>query len=204
MSLKNLFVLLFLGVFTQGFTQSKPQLATKIEQLSKRVLKTIHSEDVFLNTGKSSVSTADYSAIKRIVMGNGFPTISMVGKENSHKFWMMVQLCDFDIQFQVAVLKQMGRADRKGDILKEDYAMLTDRTRVNRKIPQLYGTQYVMNDFGDVTLYPIHDESHVNDRRKSLNLVKLSDSEEKVKKTIVQSQKSQANQGSNKFNDRID
>lgn len=181
MKLKNILLLLSILLATQGFAQSKATLAKKIETLSSKVLKSVHTEDVFLKTGKSTISEADHQEIKKIVMGNGFPTISMVGRENSHKFWMLVQLCDHDIQLQVAVLKQMGRADRKGDIIKEDFAMLTDRTRLNRDLPQLYGTQYVVNDFGDVQLYRVHDMRNVNERRKSLSLSKLAEAEAKVK-----------------------
>ncbi len=189
MNFKNLFLFVLIGLSSQTFAQTKPKLATQIEQLANKVISTIHTEDVFLQSGKSVISTDDLKAIKKIVMGNGFPTISMVGKENSHKFWMMVQLCDSDLQFQVAVLKQMDRANRKSDVIKEDYAMLTDRTRVNRKIPQLYGTQYFMNDFGDLTLCPVHDEIHINERRKTLRLSKISEAETKVKDVIANSTK---------------
>ncbi len=194
MNLKNLLVLTLICFSTQAFSQTNPKLAEKIETLSVKVMSSIQSEDVFLNTGKSLISTANYQSLKKIVMSNGFPTISMVGKENSHKFWMMVQLCDFDIQFQVAVLKQMGRASRNGDIIKEDYAMLTDRTRVNRKLKQLYGTQYFINDFGDVALYPVHDMTNVNERRKSLNLEKIEKVETKVKETLTRKGGNQSGQ----------
>ena len=185
MNLKNLLLLVLVCLSTQIFAQSKPELAEKIEKLANEVIQNIHSEDVFLKTGKSLIGTADYKEVKKIVMSYGFPTISMVGKENSHKFWMLVQLCDFDIQMQVAVLKQMGRLVRKGEVIKEDYAMLTDRTRMNRKIPQLYGTQYVFDHDGEVMLYEIHDMNNVNERRKTLNLSNLTDSKKEVKDTLT-------------------
>ncbi len=185
MKFKSIVLLFCLAICMESFAQTKPELAKKIETLAARVLQSIHSEDVFLKTGKTSIGKKDHEEIKKIVMSHGFPTISMVGKENSHKFWMLVQLCDHDIQLQVAVLKQMGRANRNGDIIKEDFAMLTDRTRLNRNIPQLYGTQYVINDFGDVQLYKVQDINHVNERRKTLNMTKLSESEAKVKSKVA-------------------
>lgn len=187
MNLKNLCLLVSLGLCVQLSAQTKPKLAAKIETLASKILKTVHTEDVFLNTGKSNISQKDHRALRTMIMQNGFPTIPMVGREASHKAWMMIQLCDFDLQFQKAVLEQMRRACRKGEVIREDFAMLTDRIRVNQEKPQLYGTQYFMNDFGDLILYPLYDEGNVNERRKSLRISKLSEAEAKVKDTIAKS-----------------
>lgn len=175
MKISHLLLFAMICISFQLKAQSKPELSVKIDQLAKNVMPYIHTEDVFMKTGKSLIGTADYKEIKKIVISHGFPTVSMVGKESSHKFWMMIQLCDFDHQMQMAVLKQMGTLLRKGDIIKEDYAMLTDRSRMNRNLPQLYGTQYVLDQDGEVMIYQIHDIENVNDRRKMLNLSKLED-----------------------------
>lgn len=184
MLLKNLLTLLVLSLTLSLNAQTKPDLAKKIESLAQKVIPNVNSEDVFIKSGKAGIGTAEYKMLKQIVMTNGFPTITKVGKEVSHKFWMMVQLCDHDIAFQIAILKQMGRAVRKGDVIKEDYAMLTDRTRMNRGVPQLYGTQYVYNDFGDLILYEVYDEQNINERRKTLSLSKINDAEKKVKAIV--------------------
>jgi uncharacterized protein DUF6624 len=168
----------------QSFAQSNPRLAKKIAELAEKVIPYVYTEDVFLKTGKSEIKSDEYTELKKIVMSNGFPTVSMVGKENSHKFWMMIQLCDFDNQLQAATLKQMRRLLRKGDIINEDYAMLTDRTRLNNGIPQLYGTQFVLDHDGVVMIYQIQDMENVNDRRKSLNLSKLEEVEKPVLDTF--------------------
>ncbi|MFT5168093.1 MAG: hypothetical protein ACI8P3_003332 [Saprospiraceae bacterium] len=185
MKVRNLLLLVFISLSIHSFAQNKPDLAKKIEQLAKKVVPYIHTEDVFLNTGRSLIATEDYNNVKKIVMSNGFPTINMVGKENSHKFWMLVQLCDFDIQMQLAVLKQMSRLVRKGEVIQEDFAMLTDRTRMNRGVAQLYGTQYVLDHDGVVMLFQIHDMNNVNDRRKSLGLSKLEQSPKPVIDTMT-------------------
>ncbi len=198
MKFKNVLLLALISLSIQSFAQSKPELSKKIDLLAKDIIQYVHSEDVFMKTGKSLIGTSDYKALKKIVMNNGFPTISMVGKESSHKFWMMVQLCDFDLQMQMVVLKQMGRLVRKGEVIKEDYAMLTDRTRMNRNLPQLYGTQYVLDHDGEVMVYQIQDMDNVNDRRKSMDMERLDDS----KKTVINTMAKKNTSENSNFDDR--
>ncbi len=180
-----LLFVLSLSFGVQSFAQQRPSLKTRIDNLADRILGSVDKDELFIKSDKTFINEQDHGLIKKIVMTNGFPTISMVGKETSHKFWMLVQLCDQDIQMQMAVSKHMSYLMRSGDVDKDDYAMLTDRARMNRGAPQLYGTQFVISDEGAVLLYQTHDLDNIDARRKSIGLSRYETYEEKIAPAIA-------------------
>lgn len=180
-----LLVCLSLSLGVQSFAQERAGLKTRIDKLANRILSNVDKDVLFIKSDHSYISEEDYKSIKKIIMTNGFPTISMVGKETSHQFWMLVQLCDQDPRMQMAVMKHMSYLMRSGDINKEDFAMLSDRARMNKELPQLYGTQFVISDGGTVLLHQTHDLDNIDVRRKSLGLTRFKDYEEKIAPAIA-------------------
>jgi hypothetical protein len=174
-----------LSIGVQSFAQQRTSLKVRIDELANRILDSIDKDDLFIKSDKGYISDADHQVIKKIIMTNGFPTISMVGKESSHKFWMLVQLCDHDPRMQMAVAKHMSYMIRSGDVVKEDFAMMSDRARMNKSLPQLYGTQFVISDEGAILLYQTHDLDHINARRKAIGLTPFEDYKNRVAPSLA-------------------
>jgi hypothetical protein len=106
------------------------------------------------------------------IVAAGIPTPQRVGREGMDAFWLLVQHAVNDVALQERVLRAFEAAD--SGIASDEIAMLTDRVRVARGRPQLYGSQFKTSG-GALEPYPIEDEAHVEDRRKAVGLPPLAD-----------------------------
>lgn len=79
--------------------------------------------------------------LEGIVKRIGWPTRSKVGEEAAHAAWLIVQHADTNPAFQRHCLELIS-AEPKTEVALEDRAFLTDRVLVNEGRPQLYGTQW--------------------------------------------------------------
>lgn len=64
----------------------------------------------------------------------------------------------------------MKEAVKRGNAERSQMAYLIDRVEILNNRKQIYGTQYSIDDKGKVFFKDIADSSHVNTRRKSMNL----------------------------------
>lgn len=65
---------------------------------------------------------------------------------------------------------------KKGVLSASKIALLSDRIRVEKKLPQIYGTQLIFNsETGKYELYQLENEAQVNIRRKNVGLGPLED-----------------------------
>lgn len=129
-------------------------------------------------TWDSAVDSVNTERLKAIVQEHGWPTISKFGLEASQSAWLIVQHADHDVDFQSYCLELMQN-ENSDNINLTHLAYLEDRVRVNRRQPQLYGTQF----FGtgtELKPQPIEDEEHLDERRAKVGL----DSFEEYKKQI--------------------
>lgn len=111
--------------------------------------------------------------LKRIFRKFGFPTIAMVGSDGVRATFLLVQHADGDVQFQANMLKVIKNRLKNGEIDPDSYAMLTDRVLRGEGKPQEYGTQFEARN-GRWIPEPIYDEEHVEDRRRALGIISLS------------------------------
>lgn len=111
--------------------------------------------------------------MKEVVTLIGWPTISKVGSEASHAAWLLVQHADHDVTFQKECLALM-KATPESEVERHDIAYLEDRTRVNSKQPQLYGTQFDVVD-GTFISMPIEEPERVDERRRQMGLGTLKE-----------------------------
>lgn len=117
-----------------------------------------------------SVDLANTAGLKEIIAQIGWPSISKVGKEASIGAWLLAQHADRDVSFQEECLALMQGLS-EGDVRKQDIAYLTDRVRVNRGFPQVYGTQFVLDKVkGKYVPQPIEDIEQVEKHRKEMDL----------------------------------
>lgn len=111
---------------------------------------------------------------KAIYKEHGYPTISMVGAEKAHEFWVVVQNCNFDTDFQLAVLKDMDRLILEDEADRRDYAYLSDRVRINLGMKQVYGTQLRYNEATkSYEPFELNNPTELEERRKEMNLEKM-------------------------------
>ena len=148
--------------------EKKDQTARNIspEQLSGGHTK------AFERLGK--VDGYNLKVLRKIVGTYGVPTAQMIGLDGVQAFWLLVQHADGDIHLQERVLQEI-RSGASG-IPLDEIALLTDRVRINQGRPQIYGTQFYK--VGD-TFVPkeIEDAADLNERRKKMGLMPLSDYE---------------------------
>lgn len=120
---------------------------------------------------KDSVFTGHQVLLSKMFNEYGYPGYDLVGKKGSNQFWLMVQHCDKQPEFQQKVLAAMKKEVAKGNADPRDFAYLTDRVRLNTGQKQLYGTQVTYNtDSCQAIPRLLSDSSTVNQRRKDLGL----------------------------------
>jgi len=105
--------------------------------------------------------------IERIFAAYGWPKRSLIGKDASHDFWLLVQHQPLDLQQRI--LPAMEAAMRQGEASRGDYAYLDDRVRVGKGKPQRWGTQTRCVN-GLAVLSPVEDQASLEDRRRELRM----------------------------------
>lgn len=128
-----------------------------------------------LSNEESNIFKKNKIVLDEMLKEKEFPGIKEVGKDNSQRFWLLVQHCDFDVKFQSNYLKMMKKELRKGNVDSTNYAYLVDRVLKNKGKKQLYGTQMNWDSSGNYFPYPIKDSTHVDNRRKEVGLEPLKE-----------------------------
>ncbi len=119
------------------------------------------------------VNAKNTSRMKEIVTQIGWPTLSKVGSEASHNAWLLIQHSDKDVEFQELCLGLM-KSESTEEVKLSDIAYLEDRVRVNKKLPQLYGTQMRVVD-GQRLPQPIENPDDINIRRQEMGLAPIEE-----------------------------
>lgn len=116
--------------------------------------------------------------MKEIVVEIGWPSVSKVGQEASSDAWLLVQHADHDVEFQLRCLSLMKELPA-GEVSTQNIAFLTDRVRVNKGQPQVYGTQFKQIN-GEHVPKDIEDIDNVDKRRESMGLDTLAQNIERM------------------------
>lgn len=119
---------------------------------------------------KDSVFTTHKLRLEQIFNEYGYPGYDLVGKEGSNHFWLMVQHSDNDIAFQSRVLETLKQEVDKNNADGKNYALLTDRVKINKGERQIYGTQVTYNAPGQAYPKPLFDSVNVNKKRAEVGL----------------------------------
>lgn len=138
----------------------------KMDQLERRRV----GKKQKLYSGLAKSDMARSRQMKRIVNKYGWPTKKIVGKRSSHFAWLLVQHADNDVRFQEYCLKLIKETGRNDKVTKRQVAFLTDRVLVNKGKSQVYGTQFYADKDGKIIPRPIFNLSHLDDRRKIMDL----------------------------------
>ena len=126
---------------------------------------------------------ADNTAwMHKVVDKVGWPSRSLVGAKASDDAWLLVQHADADKAFQRRCLALILPFMDKGEVKKQNVALLIDRVMVGEGRPQVYGSQWKFVNGDIVPSTPIADEKRVDSRRKAMNLDTLAEYKEILKK----------------------
>lgn len=121
---------------------------------------------------QDALDNANLAAVLRLVDAHGWPRISEVGEEAALAAFLVVQHAELGVQerFWPVIRDLVAEGEAKGAWL----ALLTDRIRIRKGLPQVYGTQTRFDaQLGRSAPLPIEDPEHVNERRVAVGLKPL-------------------------------
>lgn len=121
------------------------------------------------NEWDDSVDEMNTARLKEIVAEHGWPTVKSVGEKAASAAWILVQHADRDPEFQQHCLKLMKQVP-EGEVLVWNVALLEDRVRVNTNRPQLYGSQFTLQEGQFGPRIGIEDVEHLDERRATVGL----------------------------------
>lgn len=119
------------------------------------------------------VDAANTLRLKEIIAEHGWPGASLVESDGACAAFLIAQHADADPEFQRRCLELMQKAP-PGEVSPGDIAYLTDRVRVNSGQPQLYGTQFWIQD-GSLVPRPIENPDELDARREEAGLIPMSE-----------------------------
>lgn len=112
--------------------------------------------------------------LRNIIDKHGWPTLSMVNEDGADAMWLLAQHQDHDLAFQEKLLTLLKYAVESGDAPARHFAFLTDRVRIHKNLPQLYGTQWNQQE-GKWFRYPVESPETLNERRLAMGLNSLEE-----------------------------
>jgi hypothetical protein len=142
------------------------------ERVRQRSIAEPHNTDIAAEVWEQDKETIRF--VEYVLQQYGWPGYSLVGKEGSHQFWLLVQHTDQALDVQQRALTLLQRAVQSGDASTVDEAYLTDRVLQNEGKRQQYGTQFVIDE-KQLCLYPVQDEKNLAERRSAVGLPPLEE-----------------------------
>ena len=149
-----------------------PEIAALQAELKEMVTddQAVRTTSVFSDSKMKQIDEKHYPELLRIYEKYGWPRISVVGKEASGEYWLLVQ--HQNLAFQKRVLPALQRAVESGEASKVNYAYLYDRVMISEGKPQHWGTQGDCKD-GKPVIQPVDDPVGLEQRRNELQLQPL-------------------------------
>lgn len=153
------------------------------ENVGKEILEMVKKDqEIRTKLSEGSIDLKDYQKnakeledannkrLDKIFDQLGWPVISTYGEEVSNGAWLLIQHADSNVPLQERALELM-KAAPKGEVKLEGVAYLEDRVRINKKEPQLYGTQNEFDDGGNRIPSHIENPEELDARRASMGLL---------------------------------
>lgn len=110
-----------------------------------------------------------------LLLEKGWPRISQVGPEAAGAAFFVLQHSNASAQEKF--LPMFEKCCRENEADWHQYALMFDRMRINKNLPQRYGTHSNLDNraTGEALLYPMEDETMVDEWRKEIGLEPLKD-----------------------------
>lgn len=116
--------------------------------------------------------------LNEIIDTIGYPTIDKVGKIANEATWLVIQHSIGQPKFMKKSAELLKNAVEEGKADPKNLAYLTDRIAVFEGKPQLYGTQFDWNEYGNLSPNSYDNLIKVNERRKAIGLNTLEEQTE--------------------------
>lgn len=155
------------------------------KSIQKKIHKMVKKDQLMRKSGKFDKNTdiENTKKLKKIIYKYGWPDIDLVGKKASHGAWLIAQHADHNVRFQEKCLKLLKNKLKENKVSSQEIAYLTDRIRVNKNLPQIYGTQFYLNKKKGFTHSPIKDRKNLDKRREKFNLESFFEYKKRLTKT---------------------
>ena len=139
------------------------------DQVARAVTNT---DTVFL---KRLVATDSARSIwlREVIRKYGWPGRALVGDSAAKAAWLILQHTQLP-GFQEEMLPVLESASQRGDIPKQEVALLIDRVRVRQGKGQIYGGSFSIKD-GKLVADSIDDIAHVDERRATVGLPPMAE-----------------------------
>jgi len=121
------------------------------------------------------VHVTNAEQFESIVNEFGWPGESLVGEDGTWLAWMIAQHAIGLPDFQRRCLDLLNVAVKNEEAPAIHVAYLTDRIRFNERKPQVYGTVFDWDEYGQLSPWTIEDDAGVDERRASVGLPPLVD-----------------------------
>lgn len=157
-----------------GLRESLLSMLKEEQTLLQKLIDSGELKDDIYHPKMKTLHDKNNLCIKHIIDKFGWPTISLVGEEASKAAWLIVQHAILDEQFMNRCLELLQDAINNNDAERWCFAYLKDRTLTMKGKPQIYGTQFDMEN-GKVVPFPIEKIDIVDELRKELGLDSLVD-----------------------------
>lgn len=106
----------------------------------------------------------------------GWPDYTKLSEKASRAAWLTIQHASKEEQESVEPM--IEDAFKSGRLRPQEYALLVDRIRSRKKLPQLYGSQVFtkLSPTGSTSTWgPVEDLDHLDERRASIGLEPICD-----------------------------
>jgi hypothetical protein len=192
----SVFVILISSCLFAQHNQTLDSLSRMLEeihsadQLPRQQLDSIekrfgyNSEEVSNQWKLISYSDSVNSAVvSQIIDKFGWLGTDQISEIANKTLFLVIQHGSDDIQ--IKYLDTLKNAAQTGRAKPPYYALLLDRTNMNRGKFQEYGSQLVMDGNGKWTFFPIRDEPKVNKRRQMIGLSTMEEYAKKFELTYI-------------------
>jgi hypothetical protein len=123
--------------------------------------------------------------LRALVAAHGWPGVALAGADGAEAAWFIAQHAVLDVDFQQQALERLTAAVAQGDAPAWQMAMLTDRVRMGRGQPQVYGSIHVGDADGRLVPYVTEDPEGVEARRAAVGLPPLADKTAELKARVA-------------------
>ncbi|MFA6314753.1 MAG: DUF6624 domain-containing protein [Candidatus Paceibacterota bacterium] len=130
----------------------------------------------------TEINRKNVTIVKKIITEIGFPTINLTSQK-AYKAAVLVVLHSGDIDFLSESIKNLQNSDPTS-IQKRDIAYMIDKSRVIQKLPQLYGTQYNIDNDGVLKYIEIEKPEDLEKRRAEYGMESFEEYKKIVEKSL--------------------
>ncbi|MEM1215950.1 MAG: DUF6624 domain-containing protein, partial [Bacteroidota bacterium] len=116
-----------------------------------------------------------------IIKEHGYPGRSLVGNQGSAAIYIIQRA---DLATQQAYYPLLQTAAEEYELLRSEFAILTDKMRMAQALPQVYGTQVIRTANGMLDFYSIENEAEVEALRREMGLMPLVEYAKRVGITL--------------------